>query len=240
MPANSMLISVIMPVYNGAAFVMQAIESILRQKYRPLELIIVDDGSTDQTAALVQRLGHQVRYVYQENRGPAVARNHGLQLAKGELVAFLDADDLWADDKLAVQLPRLADPTLDIALALTQFVRDDGDGLSMIGEPCPQLLLGSALFRRAVFEWVGSFDESFFYSDDWDWFLRARELSISMQVYPEVVLYYRRHQNNLTRNPQSKQEQLKLFSKSLGRRRRHGGKALPLPPWVNFNRDEPQ
>jgi len=233
-----MLISVIIPVYNGEAFVVQAIESVLRQNYKPLELIVIDDGSTDRTAALVQSFGEKVRYVYQINRGPAAARNHGLQLAVGELITFLDADDLWAYNKLALQWPRLADATLYVALAQTQFVHDDVGRLCSIGEPCPQLLLGCALFRRSAFARVGAFDESLFYCDDWDWFMRAREANLAMQMYPEVVLYYRRHQNNLTRNPQSKQELLKLLGKSLARRRQNGEKVRSLPPWIHFNRNE--
>jgi glycosyltransferase involved in cell wall biosynthesis len=234
MSVKSGLISVIMPVYNGEAFVGQAIESVLCQPYRPLELIVVDDGSTDRTAALVQRFGDNLRYGYQANRGPAAARNHGLRLAAGEFVAFLDADDLWAADKLAVQLPQLMGAAVDIAVAQTQFICDDGDQLHLLGEPCPQLLLGAALFRRSVFEQVGIFDESLWYCDDWDWFMRARELNIALQTDPAVVLYYRRHQNNLTRSPQSKQELLKLLGKSLQRRRQQGAQARSLPAWFAF------
>jgi len=238
MSSDAILVTVIIPVYNGELFVRQAIESVLRQEHAPLELVVVDDGSTDKTAALVQSFGDDIRYVYQANGGPASARNHGLQLACGQMIAFLDADDVWADGKLATQIERLkTDETLDIALSHTQFVRSgEGGRLIHIGAPCLQALLGCALFRRSAFDRVGQFDQSLYYCDDWDWFMRARELGISMQMHPEVTLYYRRHENNITLNPQSKREFLGALRKSLSRRRKRGRQAVSLPAW--FSRQE--
>src|SRR5690606_28366702 len=117
-------VSVIIPVYNGERYLAEAVHSILAQTVPTLEIIVVDDGSTDGTARVAQRFGDAVCYVYQPNRGPAAARNRGLERARGEIVAFLDADDLWREGKLACQCARLeADPTLDIVLGHTQFVR---------------------------------------------------------------------------------------------------------------------
>ena len=103
MNSEKPLVSVIMPVYNGAAFLTGAIDNIRRQNYEPLEIIIVDDGSTDSTGQIVASFGSDIRYVYQANQGPAAARNHGLRLATGDLIAFLDVDDLWAENRF-VQL----------------------------------------------------------------------------------------------------------------------------------------
>src|SRR5579871_1893267 len=93
--------SVIIPVYNAEAFLAQAVESVRRQTVKPLEIIVVDDGSTDNSAQVAARL--DVHYIYQPNRGPAAARNRALTAARGQFIAFLDADDLWPDNKLAMQ-----------------------------------------------------------------------------------------------------------------------------------------
>ena len=115
------LISCIVAVYNGERYLGEAIDSILAQTYRPSEIIIVDDGSTDGTAAVVARYGQQVRYVWQPNSGPAAARNLGLDVMQGEFVAFLDADDLWHPEKLAQQMARFrARPELDYCVAHAQ------------------------------------------------------------------------------------------------------------------------
>src|SRR6267378_3262722 len=93
------LISCIIPVFNGARYLREAVESILGQTYRPIEIIIVDDGSTDNTADVVKNYGDQVRYVCQPNGGPSAARNQGVSVAQGAFVAFLDQDDVWHPEK---------------------------------------------------------------------------------------------------------------------------------------------
>lgn len=123
MTEASRLVSVIIPVYNGEAFLAEAVESIQRQNCHSLEIIIVDDGSTDSTGSVVASLQADVRYVYQPNNsGPAAARNRGLQMAQGNVIGFLDADDdLWPDNKLAVQLACLAaQPRTEIVLGYVQ------------------------------------------------------------------------------------------------------------------------
>lgn len=264
------LISAILPVYNGAAFVAAAIASVLGQTYAPLELIVVDDGSTDESAAIVQGFGDKLTCIHQLNRGPAAVRNAGLQIAHGAIIAFLDADDLWPAGKLACQQERLAaDGTLDVVLGHTQFMHQascldvtkndensrfasplasrppqfseqeevgTGETVTLINEPVPQYFLGSALFRRSVFATVGGFDETLRYCDDWDWFLRGQELGVAMQMFQEVALCYRRHQNNLTRSPDSRRELLTLLRKALARRREQGGGEFALPAWFDIAR----
>ena len=115
------LVSVIVPSYNAARFLPEAIASVRRQHYEPLEILIVDDGSTDATPQLVPRLGADIRYFRKENAGVASARNVGLREARGEVIAFLDADDQWPDGKIGVQLARLeADPALEVVTGRTQ------------------------------------------------------------------------------------------------------------------------
>jgi glycosyltransferase involved in cell wall biosynthesis len=114
MVENTQLVSVIIPLYNGASFLGGAIENVLAQNYQPLEIIVVDDGSTDASTEIAAAYPNGVRYVYQTNAGPAAARNRGIKLAQGPLIAFLDVDDLWSEHKLARQTAYLrANPTMD-------------------------------------------------------------------------------------------------------------------------------
>ena len=115
------LISCIVPVYNGERYLKEALDSILTQSYRPLEIIVVDDGSTDGTAEVVAGYGERVRYVWQSNAGPWIARNLGLSATQGEFISFLDADDLWHAEKLARQMARFeARPELDLCVTHLQ------------------------------------------------------------------------------------------------------------------------
>jgi glycosyltransferase involved in cell wall biosynthesis len=199
-----MLISVIVPVYNGERYLADAIASVWRQTSASLELIIVDDGSTDGTAALVRDLGPKVRVARQINQGPAVARNHGLELATGDLIAFIDADDLWPDDKLRLQLPiLLADPAVQMVLGKVQrlWSMEDSAGnrrFELRTPPWGELLLGCGLFRRAVFARIGPFDPTLRTGEDTDWFLRAREVGVATAMLEQVTLFYRRHPDSLT------------------------------------------
>lgn len=230
-----MRVSAIIPVHNGEGFLAQALGSVLAQTAAALEIVVVDDGSTDGSARIVERFGDEVSYVHQSHGGPAAARNRGLERARGEVVAFLDADDLWSEDKLARQCGRLgADPGLDVVLGHTLFVEEDQGadaGPISTGGPYPQFLLGGALVRRSAFARVGLFDESLSSCEDWDWFLRAHDMGVGMQMFPEVVLHYRRHGENLTRNPGHRSDLLRVIRKRLAGQRRQGGGRLSLPSW---------
>ena len=98
------LVSVIIPAYNSADFIDEALKSVFDQTYKDLEIIVVDDGSTDDTRAVLEKYGDRVNYHYQDNNGPASARNRGIKLARGKYIAFLDADDLWLPTKLEKQV----------------------------------------------------------------------------------------------------------------------------------------
>jgi glycosyltransferase involved in cell wall biosynthesis len=202
--ANAPLLSVIIPAYNAAGCLAEAVESIRRQEYEPLEIVIVDDGSSDETARTAASLPGDIRYIYQEHTGrPAAGRNRGVRESAGSIVGFLDQDDLWPEDKLAVQLPPLlAEPAPDVVLGLAQILRlkpqEDG---SRVFEPDPNIvdytLLSSALFKRPVFETVGPFDESLaYFGDDLDWFIRAGEKGVSIHRLEAVTLCWRIHGSN--------------------------------------------
>src|SRR4030066_2458897 len=196
------MISVIMPVYNGASYLPYALKSVDVQEYDNVEIIIIDDGSTDETAE-ISRSHPRVRYHYQDNRGIAEAMNKGLQLARGQFITFLDADDWWSDNKLILQLELLKGSSAHIVTGYVQplkFADASGNRTFIpIKEPYSLLNLGSALFCASIFKRIGHFDSDFNILGDWDWFLRAREAAVEILIHPEVVLFYFLHESNITR-----------------------------------------
>lgn len=225
------LVSVIIPVFNGERFLRDAVQSVLAQKHSPVEIIIVDDGSTDGTATVAGNLPGTVRYLHQANQGPAAARNRGIEHAQGSLIAFADADDLWPAGKLKLQLPYLIkDPAIDIVIGRIQQVLLSETRAEEIGEPAFSVNLGSAILRRSVFESVGLFDETMRYSEDVDWFMRAREDGAAIVTLDAVTLFYRQHEQNMTRGKSTSElNVLKALKKSLDRRRERTGSASALP-----------
>lgn len=236
-------VSVIIPVYNGETFLLEALESIKRQTYQPLEIIIVDDGSTDDTAKVAKTFQGNVIYSYQVNHGPAAARNKGLRMAQGDVIAFLDADDLWSENKLEVQLLQLEnDSAVEIVLGHTKrmWAKPGTHNYDRFTEPELALKLDSCLVRRSVFDKVGHFDESLRCCEDWDWFLRARELGVSFVTHAEVMAYYRRHDRNLTLQKEINDKYFAIVIKrSLERRRKQKRDLvnLSLPKLSSFIQD---
>ncbi len=234
---NNYFVSVIIPVYNGETYIAEALESINQQNYDPLEIIIIDDGSTDGTAGIVKGMDGNIRYARQANSGPAAARNRGLKMAGGDLIGFLDADDLWSGNKLEIQLGHLKKhPEKEIVLGFLQRMQltRNHESTHLFKEwdqPVMNMHLGSALFRRQVFDKVGYLDESLDYCEDWDWFMRAKEKSIPIMVHQDVIYYYRRHDQNITNDSETNFNfALKMLRQSLTRRRQQGsGTASKLP-----------
>ncbi len=228
-----LFVSVIIPVFNGERLLAEAIESILAQDYQPLEIVVVDDGSTDGTGEIANRFANRINYIRQPNRGPAGARNTGLENAQGNLIGFLDADDLWIQGKLAVQEGALRNsPAADIALGHLQRLKlTQANGFVPHGSPELALNLGASLIRRRVFDVVGTFDESFRFGDDWDWYMRVREMGVPILVQNDVVLFYRRHDANLTnQREEDDRAAVRVLRCSLERRRARYGVASSLPP----------
>ena len=237
MNAVKPLVSVIIPSYNAAQFLPDAVASVRAQGYNPIEIVIVDDGSTDNTAEMIPSFGNDIRYVRQTNAGPAAARNRGLGEARGEWIAFLDADDLWPADKLRVQAARLeADASLDVVLGRVQYRHEPGVEKTDIryegpGDTLVNVHLGSGLYRRTAFDKVGLFNPALRFSEDHDWFLRARELGVRITILRDVTLLYRLHGKNMTRTePTGDYNLLKVLKASLDRRRALGsGQVSPVP-----------
>ena len=230
------LVSVVIPVFNGERFLREAVQSVLDQKYSPVEIIVVDDGSTDGTSAVARSLGETVRYLHQTNQGPAAARNRGIEHAQGSLIAFADADDLWPPEKLELQLPYLINDTaIEIVMGRIQQVRlsktvNGQTQAEEFAEPAFSVNLGSAVIRKSVFERVGLFDETMRYSEDVDWFMRAREAGAAIVTIDAVTLLYRQHEENMTRGKSTTElNVLKALKRSLDRRREHTGVAAALP-----------
>jgi glycosyltransferase involved in cell wall biosynthesis len=233
------LVSVIIPVYNGEYFLGEAVKSVLAQKHRPLEIIVVDDGSTDGTARVAACLGDHVRYIHQSNRGPASARNTGLQNARGSFVAFLDADDLWSEDKLTLQLGLLdRDPDAGFALGYTQIrvvrLTEAGEAVYVdSGAAWPALSMGGTLIRRETFDRVGMFDEEQAFAEDVEWLLRARDRGVPVTRHDDVIQIYRKHGGNMTGRVEEGHGYFVRAVKRSLERRGHG--AAPIPHgWDTF------
>ena len=244
------LVSVVIPVFNGEGFLGEAVQSVreavlvLDQKYSEVEIIIVDDGSTDGTETVARSLSETVRYLHQTNKGPAAARNRGIEHAQGSLIAFADADDLWPQAKLELQLPYLIEnPAIEIVMGRIQQVRlsktvDGQTQAEEFAEPAFSVNLGSAVIRKSVFERVGLFDETMRYSEDVDWFMRAREGGVAITTIDAVTLFYRQHEENMTRGKSpSELNVLKALKRSLDRRRERNGSASALPTFGSRTND---
>jgi glycosyltransferase involved in cell wall biosynthesis len=228
--AQSPLVSCIVPVFNGERYLREAIDSIRQQTYQPTEIIVVDDGSTDNTPAVIESVGDGVRSLRKDNGGPAAARNSGLRVATGELIAFLDADDRWHPEKLARQVARFAArPELDycVTYAINFWIPELRDEETRfrehrIARPAPAYLTSALLARRPAFEAIGDFDETMRFGDSAQWFLRAAAGGLVSEVLPEVLYYRRLHHSNRSRrlNAASRDEFLQLIKRQLERRRR--------------------
>lgn len=241
---NTPLVSVIIPVYNGEQFLTQAIESVLSQTYKKIEIIVVDDGSSDNTAQIAKSFQENIRYTYQSNRGPAAARNHGIKIAKGEAISFLDIDDMWQEDKLEIHASYLAaNPSVDIVQGLIQQITVPEEksknqaSFEIASQPYQFINLGSAMYRNLVFDKIGLLDETLKYAEDFDWFLRAWENNISKVVLDRVMLFYRKHDNNMTKGKQLVDLGfVRIYKKHLDRCREKGSftRSHELPPLTEY------
>jgi glycosyltransferase involved in cell wall biosynthesis len=197
-------VSVIIPVYNGERYLSAAIESVLAQTVLPLEIVIVDDGSTDESKMVARRFVPNVRVVTQSNGGPAAARNRGVGLARGDFLAFLDADDLWVSNKLQRQLQALAaDPALAMVFGqVEQFYSPELSQTTALPALGNRHLLagihvGAMLIRRTTFVQVGLFDPQWQAAEFIEWYGRAQALGLKSLVLPALVMRRRIHTTNL-------------------------------------------
>lgn len=208
-------VSIIIPSYNHARYIGDAIQSVLKQKYRDFEIIVVDDGSTDRTRQVVEQFGDAVRYIWQENRGLSAARNTGIRAARGELIGLLDADDIYLDQYLSTLVPVLqSNPDASAVYCGFQFVDEKKQLLPQVGKrvvPPEQfyssliegnfIIAQCMLVRRSTYEQVGQFDENLRACEDWDMWLRiAREHQVL--GVPQVLTWYRLLPGSMSSDPQ--------------------------------------
>ena len=217
------LVTVVMAVFDGERFLAEALESIFAQEFEPFEVVLVDDGSTDGTADIARSF--PLRYAHQENQGPSAARNTGLALARGELIAFADADDLLPPTKLRSQANHLAaHPETGCVLGRQEWIVEEGVEVPRLerdrvfGE-LGGIQLVSAMIRRSVLEALGGFDPEYRYAEDRDLFVRMRENGVKIEVLSEVVLYKRLHGDNATMNPPERHPLTRSLKAKLDRAR---------------------
>jgi len=222
------LVSVIVPVYNRERFLRETLESVFALDYEPVEVIVVDDGSTDGSATIAQSFT-QARLLRQENRGPAAARNAAIEVALGEFIAFVDSDDVVLPNKLSAQVGYLLDhPDVTATLgrqewitpppnAVPDLVWGDLDGITPI----------SIVIRREALIEVGCFDPELRGPEDVDLLVRLREGGYRFLVVPEVVMHRRYHGDNLVAGHRDAPLPLELLKAKLDRQR---ATETPRPP----------
>lgn len=219
-------VSVVIPAFNAEEFITETIDSVLAQTYRDYEIIVVDDGSVDNTAELVRQFGNPVRYIKTENRGPSHARNVGIREAQGQYVAFLDADDLWTPDKLAIQVEFLSKrPDIDFVFAdMLKFSKDQItmpsyfkllknspvniqipnyedclDDPTRLLLKCNVVPTGTVMVRKDCLERTDLFDEKISNVEDLDLWIRL-SLVCRFGCIPRVLKKKRDHQGNISKN----------------------------------------
>jgi glycosyltransferase involved in cell wall biosynthesis len=218
------LISCIVPVHNGERFLAEAIDSILAQDHDPLEVVVVDDGSTDRSAEIAESYGEPVRVVRQEHSRQTATRNRGLRESRGEYIAFLDADDLYRPRKLSTQLRHLrASPETEICLCTAENfwepgLEDERERYLALGRSKATHTFVAMLARRSVFDRVGPLDETQ-RGDQIDWFVRASAAGAQTIVLPDVLVDRRMHRDSVTHSARAMDEYLDFVKARIDRQR---------------------
>jgi len=218
------LVSVVIAAFNGEKYISEAIGSALKQNYEPMEIIVVDDGSTDATNDIVKRF-HDVILITQTNQGNAVARNRGIQESRGKYIAFLDQDDYWVPEKISLQVQCLK-PHVSAALCLClqRSILEDKSNLpswvNKLAHNQTAYVPSAWLVDRKAFEVVGLFDPKFPHGSDSDWLFRAKDRGIQTFTVPRTLLCKRLHTENLSYHGlDMKSEMLKLVRDSVHRKK---------------------
>ena len=218
------MLTVVIPCFNAAKYIGAALESVFAQSVAADEVIVVDDGSTDHSAQTVSAFGARVRLLTQANSGAAAARNAGLRVAQGDLIAFLDADDLWLPDSLAL-LGRGLARDVDAAVGMVEaFVSHDLDAQEAARRVLPPTrvarMTGALLIRRRAFDRVGSFDATLPMGEMMDWFARFDAAGCRVADCHEIVLRRRIHATNTVyQRERTEASYLQALRQNIARRR---------------------
>ena len=221
-----MNISVIIPAYNAQATLVETLASVLGQTRSPDEIIVVDDGSTDATADIAAAAS--VRVIRQANSGPAIALNAGVAQATGDLLGFVDADDLWTNEKLALQSTMLEEQCEfdGVGGFVSEFLcprndPHDNARYRLLSLPEPSWLMGALLLRRQCFDRCANFAADLYAGYAIDWYDRAREAGLIFGMVPEVVLHRRIHPGSLS-HPSRRRDaaMVEVARRAIERRRR--------------------
>jgi glycosyltransferase involved in cell wall biosynthesis len=218
-------LSVVVPAFNHARYIVEAIDSVLAQIPLDAEVIVVDDGSSDETAALAERIGPPVRVIRAAHAGIGATMNRGIDEARGALIASIDADDRWLPGKMALQLAALdADPSLDVVFGyVRQFVSPevaDSARYELTGQPMAGLVRGTMLIRREAWDRVGAMDTDLTLGEFISWYARAVDAGLAMRMLPDVVYERRVHgRNTVIRERDAQGDYLRVVKAALDRRR---------------------
>ena len=222
-------VSVVIPAYNKANLTVKVVESVLNQTYKDIEIIVVDDGSTDDTRQLICAYGDKIKYVYKKNGGACSARNVGINLASGEYIGLLDCDDLYLPEKIKLSVDFLEKhPDFGFVHSAAYFT-DDKDNILRIFSHYKSRRTGwigkdllfrdficnsTVIVRKSCFKKVGFFDESIFTPGDWDMWLRLAENYKAGYIDKPLVSYRVSSGYNLSHIEQMKKEEFKILDKA--------------------------
>jgi glycosyltransferase involved in cell wall biosynthesis len=206
-------VSVIIPTYNRGKLITRAIESVFKQTYRDFEIIIIDDGSKDETPNVLAPYLNRIKYIYQENRGISAARNQGIRQASGDYIAFLDSDDEWVEDKLAIQV-EILDNNKNIGIVHNKLIilnengekvgmkpkKDSGKNFQELVAVGGDLPTSSVITRKECFDKAGLFDEELPTMEDFEMWLRIARSYEVYEVRDICLAYSYRHQQQITKD----------------------------------------
>jgi len=226
------LVSVIIPVFNAENYIEEAIDSILNQTYKSIEIIAVDDGSTDNSAHIISGIKNIKLIRSARNMGVGYARNRAIEICSGDFVSFLDADDLWDKEKTSLQVNILLNETdidgvfgtfknfFDQNTSIPPFVNE---ATFLNPETGKMKQLGTMMVRKKIIDRVGLFSESLKSGEDLDWLVRANDLEVNLHFHSDLLLHRRLHGSNLSYSSFSnKKNLLEIFNNSIKRKRARG------------------
>jgi glycosyltransferase involved in cell wall biosynthesis len=224
--ASPAAVTAVIAFFDSERYLAEAVDSVLAQTHAPIELILVDDGSSDRSPEIARSYSPPARYLRRENGGPAAARNTGLAQASGSFVAFLDSDNRWLPRAIELQLAAFADdPALDVVFAQArEFVSAELDPSTLPARPprdgTTGVLVSSMLARRSVFDCVGLFDERLRVGEWVDWYARLHDSGCRVEVLPHVTVERRIHaENNTVVRWDDGREYAQVLKAALDRRR---------------------